>query len=170
MPESITLMHCNENPSCNQRWLRILVNFCFLQMVQLNLLKEKFSVKRWGKMCYSQGSELTSFIDDAFCCVLFKVKQRTMKKIQAIPHSCRKQDKSSVKHGSIFFFLRQEPQYWQMLGHHFKISIFFVLGLPLNSHIHLILCTLPQLYPTYAPASDHSENISLKDITIRWYG
>lgn len=54
-------------------------------------------------MCYSQGSELTSFIDDAFCCVLFKVKQRTMKKIQATPHSCRKQDKSSVKHGSIFF-------------------------------------------------------------------
>lgn len=63
-------------------------------------------------MCYTQlGLEFSGFIGDALCCVLFKVKQRTMKKIQAILNSCKTQDKGSVKHSSIFSFPKMEkPQ------------------------------------------------------------
>lgn len=69
-----TLMHCSENPSYNQRCLRILVSL-FSEMVQLNLFKKKSLVTRRAKMWYTQlGSELTGFIDDAFCYGLFKVK------------------------------------------------------------------------------------------------
>lgn len=57
------------------------------------------------------------------CAVQSKIKN--VKKIQATLGSCKKQDKGSVKHSSIFFLRLRSHKigYWQMLCHHCKISV-----------------------------------------------
>lgn len=66
-------MHSSENP-CNQRWLRTLQPLSCKHMAKF-FSRRSYKKKRGETMCYTQlGLELSSFIGDAFCCVLFKVK------------------------------------------------------------------------------------------------